>query len=99
MRRFAFVECASCAAKPGSPTLCAACLSNRAAIGAYERLLVIAGEYIAAGCTCRGEHDYARKGCKLNKAHEALRVAHARVALGIHPDDPDTSVRPERGAS
>jgi hypothetical protein len=27
-----FRECASCAAKPGAPTLCAACLHNRATI-------------------------------------------------------------------
>ena len=27
-----FAECASCAAKPGSPTLCPACLHNRATI-------------------------------------------------------------------
>lgn len=31
-----FRECASCAAKPGSPTLCVACLHNRATI---DRLL------------------------------------------------------------
>jgi len=28
-----FVECDSCAAKPGSPTLCAGCLANRYVIG------------------------------------------------------------------
>lgn len=27
-----FIECASCAAKPGSPTLCASCVANRAEI-------------------------------------------------------------------
>ena len=27
-----FAECSSCAAKPGSPTLCPACLHNRATI-------------------------------------------------------------------
>lgn len=27
-----FVECATCAAKPGSPTLCASCVANRAEI-------------------------------------------------------------------
>jgi hypothetical protein len=31
-----FKECESCAAKPGSPTLCAACLHNRTTI---DRLL------------------------------------------------------------
>lgn len=32
MSEFEFVECAACAAKPGSPSLCAACLQNRATI-------------------------------------------------------------------
>lgn len=27
--RFEFVECDACAAKPGSPSLCAGCLANR----------------------------------------------------------------------
>lgn len=27
-----FVECAACAAKPGSPTLCASCVANRGEI-------------------------------------------------------------------
>lgn len=28
-----FMECDTCKAKPGSPTLCAGCLNNRAVIG------------------------------------------------------------------
>lgn len=34
-----FQECAACAAKPGSPALCAACLHNRTTISKYEALL------------------------------------------------------------
>ena len=30
--RYYFVECVACAAKPGSPGLCAPCLHNRSAI-------------------------------------------------------------------
>lgn len=32
MKKFEFKECDSCAAKPGSPELCASCLHNRAII-------------------------------------------------------------------
>ena len=32
-----FQECASCAAKPGSPILCESCLNNRATISTLER--------------------------------------------------------------
>jgi hypothetical protein len=32
-----FVECAACAAKPGSPSLCASCLRNRATIHQLQR--------------------------------------------------------------
>lgn len=32
-----FTECATCAAKPGSPTLCSACLHNREAIHRLRR--------------------------------------------------------------
>jgi hypothetical protein len=31
-----FVECETCAAKPGSPTLCGPCLNNRALISQLE---------------------------------------------------------------
>lgn len=34
-----FQECATCAAKPGCPTLCASCLHNRAVIGALHAKL------------------------------------------------------------
>lgn len=37
-----FVECATCAAKPGSPTLCASCLHNRAVIGHYQEICQVA---------------------------------------------------------
>lgn len=37
-----FVECANCAAKSGSPTLCPSCLANRARIAGLEKRL--AGE-------------------------------------------------------
>lgn len=32
-----FMECDACAAKPGSPTLCAGCLHNRDVISAYNQ--------------------------------------------------------------
>lgn len=32
-----FIECDSCKAKPGTPTLCAGCLHNRAVIGKLLR--------------------------------------------------------------
>lgn len=32
-----FMECASCAAKPGTPTLCKACLHNRALVDYYRQ--------------------------------------------------------------
>lgn len=32
--RLGFQECATCAAQPGSPTLCESCLHNRAALDA-----------------------------------------------------------------
>jgi len=31
-----FAECLSCAAKPGSPTLCAPCLHNRRLVGELQ---------------------------------------------------------------
>lgn len=34
-----FVECAVCAAKPGSPQLCVSCLSNRTAINILNRIV------------------------------------------------------------
>ena len=34
MSEHEFMECAACAAKPGHPTLCPSCLSNRSAIAA-----------------------------------------------------------------
>jgi hypothetical protein len=34
-----FVECDSCAEKLGSPSLCGACLANRAVVGALESKL------------------------------------------------------------
>ncbi len=34
-----FKECASCAAKPGSPQLCGACLHNRALVSALQSAL------------------------------------------------------------
>ena len=33
-----FMECLSCASKPGSPDLCASCLHNRAALDRAERV-------------------------------------------------------------
>ena len=35
-----FVECSSCAAKPGAPTLCESCLSNRAVIQQFKQQIV-----------------------------------------------------------
>lgn len=35
-REWQFKECATCAAKPGSPTLCAGCLHNRTTIDRYN---------------------------------------------------------------
>lgn len=32
-----FMECPTCAAKPGSPTLCDSCLHNRSLIGVLQR--------------------------------------------------------------
>ncbi len=32
-----YAECATCSAKPGAPTLCAACLHNREMVGRLER--------------------------------------------------------------
>lgn len=34
-----FVECDACAAKPGSPVLCAGCLANRNTIGRLTKAL------------------------------------------------------------
>ena len=34
-----FMECAVCAAKPGSPTLCASCLHNRTVISALNETI------------------------------------------------------------
>ena len=34
-----YTECETCAAKPGSPTLCAGCLNNRTHIGRLEAAL------------------------------------------------------------
>ena len=36
-----FMECAACAAKPGSPNLCPSCLNNRWLIGKLEVLLAL----------------------------------------------------------
>lgn len=35
-----FVECDTCRAKPGSPTLCSGCLANRATISALRAALI-----------------------------------------------------------
>ena len=34
-----FIECDTCAAKPGMPVLCEGCLSNRSLIMKYENIL------------------------------------------------------------
>ncbi len=39
-----FVECPTCAAKPGTPTLCESCLHNRAVIGQLVRLFEVAAQ-------------------------------------------------------
>lgn len=36
-KRMDFQECADCAAKPGSPTFCAACLHNRTLVSKLRR--------------------------------------------------------------
>lgn len=41
-----FQECATCAAKPGSPSLCASCLHNRHAIGVLDRRLKRANDFL-----------------------------------------------------
>ena len=35
-----FVECSTCQAKPGMPTLCGSCVHNRQAIGQLEKMIV-----------------------------------------------------------
>lgn len=37
-----FVECATCAAKPGSPDLCASCFHNRDVINRYAAICEVA---------------------------------------------------------
>lgn len=39
-----FQECAACAAKSGSPYLCAACLHNRALVGRLDALIALANQ-------------------------------------------------------
>jgi len=47
------MECDACRAKPGSPTLCVACLHNRALVGERDVLLeFISGLALAAQQQC-----------------------------------------------
>ena len=48
-----FVECATCAAKPGTPVLCAGCLQNRARIAKLEDGLAELGDH-RMGCPAWG---------------------------------------------
>ena len=50
-----FVECPTCAAKPGSPTLCNSCLQNRSVIGRLHDIIAKQDEALNLGQVRRGE--------------------------------------------
>lgn len=61
-----FVECAACAAKSGSPVLCAGCLRNRATIAQLETELAEALSHEGAKDLALEEleeHDYLACNC------------------------------------
>lgn len=47
-----FQECAACAAKPGAPVLCPACLHNRDVIYALQKMLEMARAEAEAWKAC-----------------------------------------------
>jgi hypothetical protein len=97
-----FVECASCALKSGSPTLCAACVNNRRAISELEaerdrlqRMLDVGEELrVALGGDLQAERDrsYGMRKQVEAAAHDAaglesrLRAMIARVEASYHSE-------------
>ena len=65
-RQGAFVECPSCAAKPGSPQLCRECLERRELHGVVERfretLPALAKEYGPGEETKQTAEEHAERG-------------------------------------
>ncbi len=78
---FSFKECASCAAKPGSPELCGSCLHNRTAL---SRLTKQVEDVCATSLRFRD---------RLLKAEKA--IAKARKLMRLAPDKRPLVLRPE----
>lgn len=73
-RTFPFVECATCASRPGEPReLCSPCLRNRDTIGKLGAVYERAVELVYARCSCpTAAHTEAREQCAVNRAMSAL---------------------------
>jgi hypothetical protein len=74
-----FVECDSCRAKPGSPTLCNGCLNNRTAINLMnrrERAMIKAWEEDRKGVVASDQEI-------LDARKEALQEAKRAVILAL----------------
>lgn len=70
-----FMECAACAAKPGSPPLCASCLHNRARLEELRKQLVL----VATAQTTRSE-DQLNESIEIGKRFRD-RLAAAEKAI------------------
>lgn len=80
MRKAGFMECPTCAAKPGSPALCASCLHNRRAIESAEASPEWSALYHAAAALLSKIADMPGAGPQLAPEWVALRDALAKVA-------------------
>lgn len=90
-KSLSWMECALCASKPGSPTLCAACLNNRALeaecaafcadVGRLGRLVEQAearvGEFRELGAKER------QRACDAEAERDALQVAGDALAAAL----------------
>jgi hypothetical protein len=73
----AWMECAECSAKPGSPTLCASCIHNRDTVLRLQRMVDL-GEKLRAESAANLQ---AERDCNFGLGKQLVAAAHDAASL------------------